>query len=202
MNNKSILLSRRFRGLLPVVVDIETSGLNPHQDALLEIAWVLLDQDVQGHLFPKETYSYHVEPFLGAHLSKESLEINRIDPANPLRFAIPESQALYRIFASVNDELKRTNCYRAILVGHNAWFDLNFLMAAVKRTTIKPQPFHTFTNFDTATLAGITLGETVLARATKRAKIPFRMDEAHSAIYDVEKTAELFCHIVNTLRRT
>lgn len=195
--NKTTLLSRRFRGLLPVVIDVETAGLNSSTDALLEVAAVLLDMNSEGKLFPLKTYAYHIEPFKDAHLEKESLEITGIDPTCPLRFAIPERQALARIFSVVSEHLEKTACYRAVLAGHNAWFDLNFLLAAIKRSGIRYHPFHTFTTFDTASLAGVALGETVLARAARRARIFFDIQQAHSAIYDVERTAELFCHIVN-----
>lgn len=190
------MLARRFRGLLPIVVDIETSGLNPATDAMLEIAAVTLEMSGEGKLSYKQTYAYHVEPFPGARLEKESLEITGIDPESPLRFAIPEAQALHRIFTHVRAQLEQTQCYRAVLVGHNAWFDLSFLLAASKRCGVR-NPFHTFTTFDTASLSAIALGETVLARAVRRARIPFDTLKAHSAIYDAEKTAELFCHIAN-----
>ncbi|TAK72256.1 MAG: ribonuclease T [Gammaproteobacteria bacterium] len=196
MNNKTIL-SRRFRGLLPVVVDVETAGLNSTTDALLEIAAVTLAMDEGGKLYRDQTYTYHVEPFPGACLEKEALEITGIDPHSPLRFAIPERQALHRIFAVVKRQLEKTACYRAVLVGHNAWFDLSFVLAAAKRSGIRHTPFHTFTTFDTASLAAVALGETVLARAAKRARIPFDVQQAHSASYDAERTAELFCYIVN-----
>ncbi len=197
MKTKASILSRRFRGLLPVVIDVETSGLNPATDALLEMAAVTLGLDEEGRLYPDKTYAYHIEPFFGARLEKEALEITGIDPSSPLRFAIPEGQAIQRLFAVIASELEKTGCYRAVLVGHNAWFDLSFLLAAVKRASIRYNPFHTFTTLDTATLSAVALGETVLARATKRARIPFSLDLAHSAIYDVERTAELFCYIVN-----
>ena len=194
---KPTILSRRFRGLLPIVIDVETSGLHSETDALLEIAAVTLTMDETGKLHREKTYACHVEPFAGARLEKEALEITGIDPFCPLRFAIPESQALQRIFAAVKNQLEKTACYRAVLVGHNAWFDLSFLLAAAKRAGIQYHPFHTFTTFDTASLAAVALGETVLARATKRARIPFDIQQAHSAIYDAERTAELFCFIAN-----
>jgi ribonuclease T len=182
---------------MPVVVDVETSGLNPATDALLEIAVVMVGVDEGGKLTREETHAYHVEPFPGARLDDEALEITGIDPFCPLRFAIPEEQALHRIFDVVRQQLEKTGCYRAVLVGHNAWFDLSFILAAAKRSNIKHTPFHAFTTFDTASLAAIALGETVLARAARRAHIPFDVREAHSAIYDAERTAELFCHITN-----
>jgi len=190
-------MSRRFRGLLPVVIDVETSGLHSATDALLEIAVVILAMDNDGKLSPAKTHAFHVEPFVGARLEKEALEITGIDPFSPLRMAIPEGQALERIFAVVRQQLEETMCYRAVLVGHNAWFDLSFLLAATRRSGIRYSPFHTFTTFDTATLGAVALGETVLARATRRARIPFDLQQAHSAIYDAERTAELFCHIAN-----
>src|SRR3990167_5256440 len=198
MNRQHLMnLSRRFRGLLPIVIDVETSGLHSATDALLEIAAVTLMLDEEGKLYRDKTYAYHFEPFIGARLEKESLEITGIDPTQPFRFAIPEAQALQRIFAMVRTELEISACYRAVLVGHNAWFDLSFILAATQRSGLRYPPFHTFTTLDTASLAAVALGETVLARAARRARIPFDLQQAHSAIYDVERTAELFCYIAN-----
>lgn len=194
---KSSKMAKRFRGLMPVVIDVETSGLNPATDALLEIAVVMLGMNDDGKLTRGQTLAYHVEPFSGARIDEKALEITGIDPESPLRFAIPESQALHRVFDAVRAELARNECYRAVLVGHNAWFDLSFLLESAKRAGIRHIPFHTFTTFDTASLSAVALGETVLARATRRARIKFDVHEAHSAIYDAEKTAELFCHIAN-----
>lgn len=196
MNYKSTV-ARRFRGLLPVVIDVETSGLNPSTDALLELAAVTLTVDDKGKWLRDQTYAYHVEPFNGARIEAEALEVTGIDPTYPLRFPIPEAQALARLFNVIQAELEKTGCYRAILVGHNAWFDLSFILAAARRSHIELIPFHSFTTFDTASLSAVALGETVLARATRRARIAFDIQKAHSAIYDAERTAELFCFIVN-----
>ena len=91
-----------------------------------------------------------------------------------------------------------TGCRRAILTGHNAHFDLSFLQAAIRRCDLrKKSPFHSFSCFDTATLAGFVYGKTVLAKALGSARLPFDHNEAHSAIYDAQRTAELFCKMVN-----
>ncbi len=194
-------LARRFRGLLPIVIDVETAGLHAETNALLEIAAVTVKMDADGKFCRDTTHAYHVEPFFGARLDKQALEINNIDPTHPLRFAIPEVQAMQRLFATIKAYLEETGCYRAVLVGHNAWFDLSFVLAAAKRCGIHYHPFHTFTTIDTATLGAIALGETVLARAARRARIHFDLEKAHSAIYDAERTAELFCYVVNGGKR-
>jgi ribonuclease T len=91
-------------------------------------------------------------------------------------------------------------CQRAILVGHNACFDLNFLNAAIARAGIKNSPFHPFSSLDTVTLGAVAYGQTVFARIAQAANIPWDQSEAHSAVYDAQKTAELFCKVVNRWR--
>lgn len=190
-------IAERFRGFLPVVIDVETGGLAAETDALLEIAVVLLDMDADGMLSPGEQLALQVEPFPGARIADRALEITGIDPDHPLRPALPEKEALLRAFRPVRRALRATGCTRAILVGHNAFFDLGFLNAAVARTAVNRNPFHPFTSFDTATLSGVLLGQTVLARALEVAGIPQDPAAAHTALYDARVTAELFCLLVN-----
>ncbi len=191
------MMSRRFRGFLPVVVDVETGGFNAQTDALLEIAAVMLRIESGGTLFRSQTISYHVEPFPGSNIESEALKVNGIDPYHPFRLAKPEKDVLQNIFRAVRAEIREQGCSRAILVGHNAFFDLNFLNAAVNRCGLKRNPFHPFSNFDTVSLAGLAYGQTVLARAAEAAGIEWNTNEAHSAIYDAERTADLFCQVVN-----
>lgn len=193
-------IANRFRGFLPVVVDVETGGFNSDTDALLEIAAVILKLDDEGAICRGETTRYHVMPFENSNIEAASLEVNRIDPHHPLRPAIPEKDALQRVFREVRAELRETGCTRAILVGHNAHFDLGFINEAVRRTGIKRNPFHPFSVFDTATVAGVAFGQTVLARAVAAAGLEWNADEAHSAAYDAELTADVFCEIVNRFR--
>lgn len=190
-------ISKRFRGFLPVVVDVETGGFNEQTDALLQIAAVIIGMNERGKLYCTESVSCHVNPFEGANLEPASMEVNGIDVDHPFRLALDEKQALPKIFKTVREALKQSDCSRAILVGHNAHFDLKFLNAATLRAGIKRNPFHPFSIFDTVTLAGLAYGQTVLARSVKAAGIDWNPDEAHSAIYDAEKTAELFCKIIN-----
>ncbi|WP_210418786.1 ribonuclease T [Aliikangiella coralliicola] len=194
-------MSRRFRGFFPVVVDVETGGFNASKDALLEIAAVSLQFDEQGYLKISNRWHFHVEPFEGANIEQSSLDFTGIDPFNPLRGAVSEKVALNEIYKGVKVEQKQAECQRSVLVGHNPGFDLGFLMAASERINTKRNPFHPFTTFDTATMAGLALGQTVLARACQTAGISFDSEQAHSALYDTEKTAELFCYIVNRWKK-
>ena len=195
---KKPLFASRFRGYYPVVIDVETAGFNAQTDALLEIAASVLHMDEEtGLLSIKETICFNVEPFEGANLEPAALEFTGIDPTNPLRGAVSEDEALKGIFKLVRKAMKSYGCQRAVMVAHNAAFDLGFVNAATHRCNIKRSPFHPFVSFDTATLAGLALGHTVLAKACQHAEIEFSNSEAHTAVYDTEKTAELFCHIVN-----
>ena len=195
-------LGGRFRGFLPVVIDLETGGFNHKTDALLEVAAVFLRRDEQGDLHRLKTLSWHVEPFEGSNLDPKSLEVNGIDPFQPFRqqIAVDESVAVNEMFKAVRQEVKLNECNRAVLVGHNAAFDLNFLNAAVERLGQKRNPFHPFSTFDTETLAAMAYQQTVLARSVKKAGFDWDAAEAHSAVYDAEKTADLFCNIMNKWR--
>lgn len=200
MDNGPLPMSRRFRGFLPVVVDVETGGFNAATDALLEIAAVLVEIQGDGSLVRGETFRYHVQAFEGANIEPASLEVNGIVPDHPLRPAIPEKEALQRIFSEVRQAVRGNDCTRAILVGHNAFFDLGFLNAAVQRAGIKRNPFHPFTSFDTATLGGAVFGQTVLSRIAEAAGMEWDSSSAHSAAYDAEITADLFCKMINLLQ--
>lgn len=194
-------LEKRFRGFLPVVIDVETGGFDCTRHALLEVAAVLIELDEEGWLAPGEVVSTHVEPFPGAEIDPRSLEITGIQIDHPFRDAVSERPALDRIFAPVRQAIRRHRCQRAILVGHNAHFDLGFLNAAVARVGHKRNPFHPFSTFDTVTLAGMAYGQTVLSRAIQAAGLDWNGEEAHSAVYDAERTAALFCRILNQWRQ-
>ena len=193
-------IAGRFRGFLPVIVDVETGGFNSATDALLELAAILVRLNPAGDLELAERFRYLVKPFEGSRLDPASLQITGIDPFHPLRPAVDEGEALRALFNEIRKEMKEQQCNRAILVGHNSFFDLQFLNAAVERTKIKRNPFHPFSTFDTVTLAGVAYGQTVLGRAVTAAGFEWNDDSAHSALYDAEKAGELFCTIVNRFR--
>ena len=195
--SKVTQIKDRFRGFLPVVVDVETAGFNANTDALLEMAVVTLKMDDDGILSRDQTIDRNILPFEGANLEESALKfIGMEDPYHPFRNAINEKRALNELFAPIQQQIKATGCTRAILVGHNAFFDLNFVQKAAERCKIK-SPFHEFSTFDTVSLAGLAYGQTVLAKAAVCAGMDWDNQQAHSAVYDTEKTADLFCEIVN-----
>ena len=191
------LLDKRFRGFFPVIIDIETSGLNAQTDAILEIAAILPAMDSQGYLYAAEKIHFHVLPFEGANLDPKALAFTGIDPFNPLRGAVDERDALTEIFKLVRKHQKNNQCNRSIIVAHNASFDQGFINKATERCNLKRMPFHPFASFDTASMAGLILGQTVLAKACQQADIAYDNKQAHSALYDSEVTAELFFYMVN-----
>lgn len=192
-------IHEKFRSFLPIVIDIETGGIDPEKDALLELAAIIVLTDHVGNLVPQNNVNaYHILPFEGANINPKALEINQIDPYHPFRFAITEKELLIDLSKIINHALEVYKCKIGVLVGHNAWFDLSFLKSAMRRTNIKLQ-LHDFTTLDTATLSAATYGQTALAKALAAAKIPFNQKESHSAIYDAQKTAELFCKIINNI---
>lgn len=195
--NSDAFMAKRFRGFLPVVIDVETGGFDCQKNALLEVAAVILEMDSQGMLQIKESLSKNIDPFPGATIEDSALEFTGIDIYDPERMPEEEGQALREIFQPIRREVSITGCTRAIMVAHNAHFDLGFVNAAVNRTNIKRNPFHPFSCFDTSSLAGLAFGQTVLAKACEAAQIEFNNRDAHSALYDTIKTAELFCTIVN-----
>lgn len=200
MSDAAHPIAKRFRGFLPVVVDVECGGFNPATDALLEIAVVIVDTDVHGNLVRGATHAAHVEPFPGANIEQAALDITGIKVDHPLRMALPEREALEKVLKPVRAAVSERGCTRALLVGHNAHFDLSFVNAACARAGYKRNPFHPFSVLDTATLAGAVLGQTVLKRALDIAGLGYDSGEAHSAIYDAERTADLFCLLVNRVR--
>ena len=190
-------LKNRIRGYLPVVVDVETGGFDESKDALLEICIIIIGLDDQYLLKPKKTLHFHIKPFIGSNIEPSALKFNGIDVDSPFRLAVSEKEAFSEIFSCINEYLKNEECTRSILVGHNAFFDLGFVKAATDRINLK-SPFHQFSTLDTVSLSALYCGETVLAKAVAKVGIEWDNTQAHSALYDTQKTAELFCHIFNS----
>jgi ribonuclease T len=197
MSSQKLVVGNRFRGFLPVVVDVETAGFDAQHDALLEIAAIEITYNDAGLLTPHATHHFHIQPFEGANLDPAALKFLNMDPYHPFRLAVDEKIALTSLFDALHKTIARERCQRAILVGHNAFFDLGFVQAASQRCHLQDNPFHRFSTLDTASLGALVYGQTVLAKALHAANLPFDNTQAHGALYDAQCTAALFCQIVN-----
>ena len=194
-------ISQRFRGYYPVVVDVETAGFDPKNSALLEVAFCTLKINENGDFEKDEMFHCNIKPFPNSVIEEANIKFLGIDPFDPAREALDEKVGLLPIFKQLNKKVKKAGCKRAILVGHNAHFDHSFIMAAAERLNFKRNPFHPFTVMDTATLASLFLGHSVLSVACETAGIPFDAGSAHDAAYDTDREAELFCYFVNRFRK-
>ena len=192
-----MLLNQRFRKYLPVVVDLETGGFDPINNAILEIAVTLIGQNDKYELVVLDTHRYHIDPYKDLIVEQESLDFTKIKLDHPLRKAVSEKEALNELFKIINKAKSEYSCSRAILVGHNAHFDLAFIKESIKRNNIKKSPFHPFSVLDTVSLGAMHTQQTVLARVCESLSIDYDSNEAHSAAYDAEITAKDFCKIIN-----
>ena len=192
-----MLLNQRFRKYLPVVVDLETGGFDPINNAILEIAVTLIGQNDKYELVVLDTHRYHIDPYTDLIVEQESLDFTKIKLDHPLRKAVSEKEALTELFKIINKAKSEYSCSRAILVGHNAHFDLAFIKESIKRNNIKKSPFHPFSVLDTVSLGAMHTQQTVLARVCESLSIDYDSNEAHSAAYDAEITAKVFCKIIN-----
>ena len=190
------MLKERFRKFLPVVVDLETGGFDSKKNAILEIAIQLIDEE-DSRLVLGESHRFHIEPFENLIVDKDALEFLKLDLNHPLRVAVEEEFALKEIFKIINKQKNKYECSRAILVGHNAFFDHSFLLEACLRNNIKKSPFHPFSLIDTVSLGVLATKQTVLARICNEMDISYDNEEAHSAAYDAMVTAQVFCKIIN-----
>ena len=194
---KPAQLQHYFRRFLPVVVDVETGGLNAHKHALLEIALVFLQVDSEG-LRPDQVLNFFVEPHPDSEITKEAADFLDLNLHGQPRQV--EQEVMLEIHQQVQQRVHLHACTRAILVGHNAAFDLAFMQAAMQRYRLQ-SPFHQFSTMDTVSLAAAAYGQTVLSKSCELAGIGWDNKQAHSALYDCQQTARLFCKIINGIRQ-
>lgn len=196
MSEENKHINQRFRGYFPVIIDIETAGFDSTKDAILEIAAITTKYE-DNYLVIDQCFHEHVMPFEGANIEQAAIDFNGIDPFCALRQAKPENDVFRALCKFVRTAQKASDCQRSIVVAHNAAFDQGFINQAIERNNIKRSPFHPFVSFDTTSMSALMLGQTVLLKACQAANIEFNSKSAHSALYDAQKTTELFCYLVN-----
>ena len=197
--NPQSALKKHFRGFVPVVIDLETSGPDASVHGILEVAAVYPKWDgvwSSGTVFHK-----HVAMFDGALESEESMKIHGIIPDHPFRGALSEKDMMQSLSDSIDAVCQEFGSTKAVLVAHNPNFDMGFIRAAQERTGIHLR-MHAYTMFDTATMGMLMNRETVLARLCMRAGLKFDVTQAHGALYDATMTAEVFWLMVNAARKS
>ena len=108
------MLKKRIRKFLPVVIDLETGGLDYQKNPLLEAAIQLLDFD-DNHFILGELTRFHIEPADGLEIDPESLEFTKIDLEHPLRQAVHEKEALSKIKKIFDSQKAYTNAQEQYL---------------------------------------------------------------------------------------
>ena len=190
-------IKQRFRGYLPVILDLETGGLDPTRNAILELC-IVLPEWQNDQLICENVMQWQILPHPDTEVDQSSTDLTGIDPEDPARDAVSERSAISECLRTVRRAVREAQCSRAIITAHNAHFDQAFLKAAIQRAGIKRDPFHLFSVIDTVSLCAVHYGQTVLRHACREAGIAYDMNKAHSARYDATIAAELFCAIVNS----
>lgn len=159
-----------------VVFDVETTGLSAVYDTIIELAAV----KVRGGEL-KETF----ERFANPHhpLSSTTTELTGI--TDDMVKDAPEVAEVMRDFVEFIGD--------AVLVAHNASFDMGFFYEACKKANIKVNPYPVI---DTLELARFLYPELRNHRLNTLAKkFDIELTQHHRAIYDTEATA----HLLNQL---
>ncbi len=194
------LASRRFRGFLPVVIDVETGGFHL---AAPTRCWRSPPSSSRwttpAGCAAARRMRFTCKPFEGARLDPVSLEVNGIDPWHPLRPAIDEADALQRLFREIRTAIRA----HALPARHSrrATTRPSIWASSTRRSSAPASSAIRFIRSRASTprrSAASALGQTVLR--ARRAAGGHRMGSAAArtrAAYDAERTADLFCHICN-----
>ena len=90
-------LSERFRGYLPVVLDLETGGFDHQVNPILELACCFVQMQ-DDRLSIKGQESWNVQPVDGMVVEPASLKVTGIDLDDPHRDAMDEASVLKDFF--------------------------------------------------------------------------------------------------------
>ncbi|RIY32427.1 hypothetical protein CJP74_04660 [Psittacicella melopsittaci] len=192
-------MAKRFRGFYPLVVDIETTGIDYKENSIIQIAAVALTFDKDLNLVPYAELKLNVHPLAGKKINPDSIAITKINPFDYQRKAVDLSTALTALCKFARGAQKAHNCKRTVLTAHNVDFDKSFIYHYLEQCKVKRIPFHPFTAFDTSVLGAVFLGESRLKVAIN--KLPnetFDTSKAHDALFDAHECAKLFAYCVDS----
>lgn len=165
-----------------VIFDLETTGLSNRLDEIIEFGAVKMkDREVidRKQLFvnPKRSIPAHISSL--THINQSD-----VDAAKPIE--------------DVFDDLKQW-IGDAVLVAHNATFDVGFMNAAARKLG-KPE----FSNpvIDTLPLAHamLDLKRYRLGNVCRHYGVKYDGEGAHRADYDAEVLSQVLCHMLNAYK--
>ena len=163
-----------------VVFDIETTGFSPVHDRIIEIGAVKVEK---GEI--KERFSSFVNPDVPIPLEIEKLtgiHDGMVVDAPMIEEALPHFLEF---------------CQDAVLVAHNASFDMSFIIENTRRLGLKKE----FTYVDTVGIARLLLPHQAKHKLDAVAKtLGISLENHHRAVDDAEATAEIFLKFIPMLR--
>lgn len=177
-----IVTGRKNQGLDGsfVVFDIETTGFSPVHDRIIEIGAVKVEK---GEI--KERFSSFVNPDVPIPLEIEKLtgiHDGMVVDAPMIEEALPHFLEF---------------CQDAVLVAHNASFDMSFIIENTHRLGMKKE----FTYVDTVGIARLLLPHQAKHKLDAVAKtLGISLENHHRAVDDAEATAEIFLKFIPMLR--
>lgn len=177
-----IVTGRKNQGLDGsfVVFDIETTGFSPVHDRIIEIGAVKVEK---GEI--KERFSSFVNPDVPIPLEIEKLtgiHDGMVVDAPMIEEALPHFLEF---------------CQDAVLVAHNASFDMSFIIENTHRLGLKKE----FTYVDTVGIARLLLPHQAKHKLDAVAKtLGISLENHHRAVDDAGATAEIFLKFIPMLR--
>ena len=177
------LEDRRLSDLTFCVFDLETTGLLPHRDEIIQIGAVRV---IGGRIVPGEAFETLVDP--GRPIPDASSRVHHI------------TDAMVRGHPSISSAAPRFYDFASgsALVAHNAPFDLAFLRAKRAETELN----WTHPVVDTVLLSAILFGTTethTLDAVCQRLGIEIAPHLRHTALGDAHATAEALCRMLPML---
>ncbi|MCR5788506.1 MAG: PolC-type DNA polymerase III [Lachnospiraceae bacterium] len=164
-----------------VVFDIETTGLSPVNDEIIEIGAVRVEKgEITGRFSefvnPKRPIPYHIEQLT-------SINDEMVADADFITSVLPRFLAF---------------CEGAVLVAHNASFDISFIREKSRRLGIE----QALSFVDTVGLSRFLLPKLSKFTLDKVAKaLGVSLENHHRAVEDAEATAEIFVKLLRMLRQ-
>lgn len=175
-------------------IDVETSGLDPRKNAVLQLAGTLEDDS------RSENFNYFIKPFPTDIVDAKALEVNKLNP-NEEKFKEPRfvyDDFTYMLSTFVNKFDKKDKMF---FVGYNShFFDMPFVREFFSKCGNKYfGSYFFFPSLDIMVMAQFKLmkqrhlmKDFKLHTVAKELGITVEEEQLHDAMYDIRLTKEIF----------